>query len=77
MNAIALCRMCHNNFGNEPLMWADFIDQRWPGRRDELLRILRTPGKNTPEIRKAVAKHFNAELRRMEADGSREFSNWE
>lgn len=77
LNAIALCRTCHNNFGNEPLLWVDFIDQRWPGRRDELLRILRTRGRNTPEIRKAVAKHYNAELRRMESDGSREFSNWE
>lgn len=75
-NAIALCRTCHNNYGAEPCMWTDFIDAKWPGRRDRLLMRLRKPGKNTPEIRVEVSKHYNQEFRRMEKTGDREFESW-
>lgn len=76
MNCVALCHTCHNRFTGEPCEWTDFIDSRWPGRREQLLIKLRTPGKNTPEIRAAISKHYNKEFRRMEKTGSREFESW-
>ena len=76
LNAIALCRGCHEKFGDEPFLWTDFIDAKWPGRREQLQVKMRGIGKNTPEIRAAISKHYNKEFRRMEATGERTFETW-
>jgi len=75
-NAIALCRECHNSFGKEPCVWTDFIDAKWPGRRDRLILKMQGIGKNTPEIRQMISTHYNREYRRMEKTGDRTFETW-
>ena len=75
-NAIALCRTCHNRFGTEPCEWTDFIDLRWPGRRDRLILKLRGYLKNTEDNRQLISTHYNKEFRRMEKDGTRDFESW-
>ena len=75
-NAIALCRRCHNKFTEEPCLWVDFIDANWPGRRERLQLKMQGIGKNSPEVRKMVSKHYNQEFRRMEKTGDRDFETW-
>ena len=75
-NAIALCRTCHEAFGREPCEWTDFIDAKWPGRRDRLILKMQGIGKNTPEIRALISTHYNREYRRMEKTGDRTFETW-
>ena len=75
-NAIALCRECHNSFGKEPCVWTDFIDAKWPGRRDRLILKMQGIGKNTPEIRAMISTHYNREFRKMEKTGIRTFETW-
>ena len=76
LNCVALCRRCHSSFTDEPCMWADFVDAKWPGRRELIQIKMQGIGKNSPEVRKMVCTHYNKEFRRMEKTGDRDFETW-
>lgn len=56
-NAIALCRSDHVFFTHRPLEWENFIDNRFPGRRDELRKKALTYEKQDLD---AIIKRFIA-----------------
>lgn len=35
-NAVALCRSCHVSFTHRPLEWRAWVEERYPGRWDQL-----------------------------------------
>ena len=35
-NAVALCRSCHVKFTHRPLEWSIWVEEKFPGRWDEL-----------------------------------------
>ena len=75
-NALALCRSCHRYFEENPIDMAQFLDTKYPGRKERLLVKRRGKLKNTPETRKAISDHYREEYRRMEETGERTFRNW-
>jgi hypothetical protein len=76
VNAIALCRKCHNKYTDEPSDWSDFIDGKFPGRRNKAKYKSQGYQKNNKETRLLVSGHYIKELRRMEKTGARDLKSW-
>lgn len=76
LNAMALCRHCHDRYGQHPLLFAELVDAKWPDRRTMLQVKRRGKLKNNAENRKLISDHYRKEYRRMKEDGTREFESW-
>ena len=75
-NAVCLCRNCHDTFGQHPLMFIDWIESTFPGRRDRLMVKVRGILKNNPANRKLISAHYRTEHRRMVSEKDANFESW-
>lgn len=75
-NALALCRHCHDYFGQHPLDFSELIDAKWPDRRTRIQVKRRGKLNNTPETRRLIGDHYRTEYRKMCETGCKEFESW-
>lgn len=76
-NAMALCHSCHRSFTENPLDFSVWVTQRiGQGMVDILNEKRRGILKDNKSTRDEVAKHYRAELRRMEAEDCRKLVSW-
>ena len=76
LNCLALCRYCHDYYGQHPLDFAEFIDAKYPDRRTMLQVKRRGRIKNNAENRKLISDHYRKEYRRMLDENDKEFESW-
>ena len=76
LNALALCRHCHDRFGQHPLLFAELVDAKWPDRRTMLQVKRRGRLKNNAETRKLISDHYRKQYRAMQSGESDDFESW-
>lgn len=76
LNAVCLCRHCHDMFGSQPLLFTDWLNSVDPKRSDLLMVKQRGTLKNNESTRKLISDHYRKEFRRMESTGEKEFESW-
>ena len=77
INALCLCRACHNRFGEHPLDFAELIGRLYgPERADRLMVKRRGTLKDNDENRKLVSDHYRLEYHRMNNSGDRDLESF-
>ncbi|HUW45084.1 MAG TPA: hypothetical protein VMW50_04730 [Dehalococcoidia bacterium] len=75
-NALALCRGCHDRFGQHPLLFTEWIASQWP-ERAALLAVKHSGRiKNNASTRKMISDHYRTEYRAMLDRGDNQFKSW-
>ena len=73
---VAMCRGCHDHTGQHPVDFIEWINLKWPGRKDRLMIKKRGILKNTAFNRKLISDHYRKEYHRMVKDNDNEFEGW-
>ncbi len=76
LNAVALCRHCHDQFGKQPIDFIDWIDSQWPDRRQGIQIRRQGRLKNSARNRQLVSDHYRSQYRAMQADPSHQLESW-
>jgi hypothetical protein len=76
LNCISMCHMCHRQFTENPLEFADWIRSKWPDRWQILQEKRRHHIKNNAATRQEVSAHYLNEYKRMERTGARDLVSW-
>jgi len=77
MNAVALCHWHHRHFTENPLDFTEWLRLTLGEAHLEILREKRRHHlKTTKELRKEIAAHYRAEVKRKESDPDYEIVSW-
>jgi hypothetical protein len=77
LNAVTLCRTCHNGYGENPLAFAALIRRLYGPEREDILMVKkRGILKDTAETQKLVSDHYRLEWHRMNNSGDRDLASF-
>ena len=77
LNALCLCRACHNWFGENPLEFGALIRRLYGDEREDVL-MFKKRGilKDNDDTKKRVSDHYRLEYHRMNNSGDRDLASF-
>ena len=77
INALCLCRSCHNTLGEHPLDFAALITRLYGPEREDVLTFKRRGIlKDNAETQKKISDHYRLEYNRMRDTGDRDLESY-
>ncbi len=77
LNALCLCRTCHNDFGENPMEFSALIRRLYGEAREDVLMVKkRGILKDNDETKKLVSDHYRLEYHRMNNSGARDLESF-